>query len=267
LTTNPDSRAGRDAVIGGDDLFHAGRQLSYNRGMFSLKERPIIAGVISSLIIIGVGAVLDYLQHSHPSWFGVVLWGLVGCGLIAVILMPFILLKRLPKRAPEVTPENIEANIRTWFDSFRLSTKRIDDPQSLFALLATLDNDMKILITRPKLLDRYIAIHSAITISPDDKAMLDGLPAEEHGIFAMRLSVELSRTGMGYTMDLPKNTITLTRRVPITANLNEGNFMEAVDAVDNAKLGALQTLVLMLHDVKKKLPPAAGPIPPPAPSP
>jgi hypothetical protein len=113
---------------------------------------------------------------------------------------------------------------------------------------------MRILVTRPKALDRYIVLQSSIIISPADKAMFDGLPEEEKGLFAGRLAVELSKTGMGYVMDLATSSnITLLRRVPITANLNEGNFMEAVDALDNAKQGALRTLILMLVDLRKHL--------------
>jgi len=196
---------------------------------------------------------LALLKKKFPQWFPIALWGLIGCGLVAVIVVAFVLLTRIPRPAPEITATNVETNIRTWLDSFHLSSKKMDDPQSLFALVVTLDNGTRMVIARPKLLDRYIVLQSSITISQEDKAIFDGLPLEERAIFAARLSAELSRTGMGFTMDLAQNNITLTRRVPITSNLTEGTFMENFDEMDSAKILVLRTVVLMLLDAKRKI--------------
>lgn len=196
---------------------------------------------------------LAYLQSSYQTWFTSALWGLIGSALIAVIVAAFEIWRRLPKPTPEVTPENVEANIRAWLDSFRLSVKREDNPIALFTLVATPDNGMPIVIWRPKALDRYVIVEATITISPEDKPLFDNLPAEEKGIFATRLSVELSRASMGFVMDLDKsNVIGLQRRLPITADLTESNLMTTVDEVGNARLRALRTLTLMLFDIKKQ---------------
>jgi hypothetical protein len=224
---------------------------------FSFRDRPVTANIISSAIyatlILGGSVVIAYLQHSYQAWFTWVLWTLISAALITVIVAAFEIWRRLPKPTTEVTPENIEANIRAWLDSFRLGVKREENPDALFTIIASLDNGMPILIWRPRLLDRYIMVEGHIRISPDDKAIFDSLPEEEKAVFAMRLSVELSRDSMGFVMNLAQtNDIVLQRRLPITTDLTESNFMTAVDEVTNATHRAFKTLSLMLHEMIKK---------------
>ncbi len=165
---------------------------------------------------------LGILKVAFPVWFTPVLWGLIGAGIVAVILASLVLVKRIPARSPEVTTANIETNIRNWLDAFQIGTKKVEDPQWLFAFVAELDNKIHVLIARPKNLDRYVILQSAITLSPEHKVIFDKLSESDKAIFAARLSIEISRAGVGYTMDLVHGLITLIRRVPITPNLNEG---------------------------------------------
>jgi hypothetical protein len=215
----------------------------------------VVGNIASLAIVSGAGLMLAFMKVWYPEWFSVVAWGLAGCALMAVIVAAFAIWTRLPKPVPQVTLENVEVNIRAWIDAFRLGVKSVDEPQSLFTLVVTLDDGLSVLITRPKVLSRYIAIQSSISISPDDKSLFDGLSPDDKAYFALRLSTVVARTGLGSNMDLAQGTITLVRRVPISANLNEGSFMEAVDAVDIAKHGLLRELVLMLMDERKKLSP------------
>lgn len=229
---------------------------------FSLKDRPITQGVISSAIyaalIFGGGAVLAYLKLAHPAWFTAGLWGLVGSALITFIVVAFVIWRRLPKLPPEITPENVEAKIREWLDSFRFSIKREVNPEAIFALVTAPENGLPVVIARPKTFDRYIVIEASVTISPEDRILFDRLSEEEQGIFAARLSVELSRNTMGFVMDLrTSSVISLQRRLPITSDLTESTFMAAVDEVGNARLRTLRVVILMLIDVRKKL--AAAP--------
>lgn len=219
--------------------------------------RSISEGVVSNIfyaaLVITGGAVLALLKAFVPNLFTLVLWGFIGAALVAVILVAWAVWTRIPKRLPETTPENVEANIRTWLDAFQVTTQRVTEPSAIFAFLVTLTSGMKSVIMRPRLFDKYIQMESAIRMGVDDRARFDALPQEEQSVFAATFSVELSRTGMGFTMDLPNNNFILCRRIPITPNLTEGNFMEALEALDSAKVGTHRMLTLMLIDVKRKL--------------
>ena len=212
----------------------------------------IVASILYALLILAGGTVLAVLKSIAPNLFSYVLWGLVGSALTAVIVAAWIIFKRIPKLPPETTPENIEANIRRWLDSFQLSVKKVDDENAIFTLVATTDSDMKIAITRLKAFDRYVLLQSAINIAPEDKVRFDALSLDERGRFAASLTVELARSGLGFQMKLDQNIITLDRRVPITSGLTEVSFMEALDHLDRSKIGIHRTLILMLIDLKDK---------------
>lgn len=115
-------------------------------------------------------------------------------------------------------------------------------------------------ILRPKEIDRYILLRGGLNIAPQHKRNVDALSDEDKGRLVSRLTIALSRSGMGFEMDWPGNHIALTRRLPITASLTEASFMEAVEAMDVAKLGIHRELILMLSDIKpaEKLEAASG---------
>jgi hypothetical protein len=218
----------------------------------SLSE-GVASNIAYALLVAAGGTVLALLKHFVPNLFTLVLWGLVGAALVAVILAAWAVLTRIPKRLPETTPENVESNIRAWLDTFQITTQRITEVNGIFALLVTLASGMKIVIMRPRLYDKYIQMESATRMSDHDKKRFEALPPEEQNIFGAAFSVELARTGMGFTMDLLSNNIVLSRRIPITPNLNEGSFMEALEALDQAKIGTHRMLTLMLINLKRKL--------------
>ena len=210
----------------------------------------IIASILYALFIVGGGALLALLKSLAPNLFIYALWGLIGSALTAVIVVAFIVLKRIPKRLPETTPQNVESNIREWLDVFRLTTQRLQEPSAYFGFLVTSPSGMNMVILRSREFDRYVLLRGGLNIAPEDKKNVDALSDEEKGRLVSRLTIALSRSGMGFEMDWPGNRIALTRRLPITANLTEASFMEAVEAMDVAKLGIHRELILMLSEIR-----------------
>lgn len=212
-----------------------------------------LAGNALYAVVFGSGGVLAILKVWYPEWLPVAGWFLAGSALAGVIVASLTLLRRLPKPAPEVTTDNAEANIRAWLETFRVGTKTHDIDQSKFAIEITLENSFKSLIHQPKALGaRYVLIESFLEIGKEDKVEFDKLPIQEQAVFGAQLKVELAKTGMGFGMDLAKNKVSLNRRVPITANLNEGTFMEAIEVMDSARQRVLMTMSLMLLDLQMK---------------
>jgi len=213
--------------------------------------KEVLVGVISTLVLFGCGALLAVLKVYFPNWFTFAIWTLAGTGLLAVVLVPFmllLLLRRIPKPKPEVTPENIEISIRKWLDTFRLSAKPEVFPEAFFALVVTPMPNLNVLVMRLKAFERYIVIQSTITVSPEHKAMIDNLSPDDRNVFAARYAAELANMSVGWTLDLPNNVISVERRLPITENLSEDSFMRAIDLVTSAKFGAIHRFVLMLTD-------------------
>lgn len=214
----------------------------------------LITNWLSTLLIIGAGAGLALLKTRRPQWVSPVLYGLLGSGSVAIILVAFYGLAAIPKKQrPQTTPENVEANLRVWLDAFGISTRKVTDQDSHFALIVTLNNGTPVAIVRSKKLDRYIVLQSTLTISPEHKTLLDKLSNGQKMQIREELAVEMARAKIGFTiepsLEPSLSGITLTRRVPITTNLAEDTFMERIDEIDEAVILARNTIVLALERI------------------
>lgn len=213
----------------------------------------IVSNAIYGFVILGGGLVLALLKKKGSAWFAPALYGLIGCGLVAVVVIAFVVLTRIPKPPPDITSENVEANIRTWLDSFGWSTKRVDDPLATFALVATLDNGTPIEIARPKAADHYISLASALVFTPEQKEQLDKISKAEANQLADDVKIEMTRMKTGYEMRQPES-ITLSRQILISNNLTEGVFLQNIEEMDSAIALAKITMVRSLQAHTKAKP-------------
>src|SRR5207249_10889306 len=88
-------------------------------------------GIYASLIVAG-GVLLASLKNKTQRLLLSIAWGLIGCALTGIILVAFVVITRIPKAPPPVTPQTIETNVRGWLDNFSLSSKKYDDPKLFF---------------------------------------------------------------------------------------------------------------------------------------
>src|SRR5438093_652453 len=108
----------------------------------------LVSSVVYAVLALGGGIVLAVLKKRASNWFSPVLYGLCACGLIAISILAFVAFTRIPKEPERITPENIETNIRVWFDHFGISTKRDTNPNAVFSIIATLDNKTPVQVAR-----------------------------------------------------------------------------------------------------------------------
>jgi len=220
-----------------------------------------VAGNAAFLIITAAITIfLTILKVLFPHWFDVALWGLIVAALVSIIILAYAEVGKLRRQAPVITSKNVEAHIRKWLDSFYLSHKRLDEPNAVFALVTVGDDGAQTLIALPKKLDRYLVLQAKVEISPQHKAIIDALPMNERVVFNARLEAELARTKLGYVVDYAKGSITVLRRVAITANLNEAEFINSFDEVNSAKVIMLNTAILLILEARKLLPDPKPPL-------
>src|SRR6267378_7141763 len=104
------------------------------------------------VLAIGVAAMIAWLKRKREAWAAPALYGVVG--FVAVFVLAFTLVGRplLSNRRPETTPENIEANIKTWGETFGLAIRLVSNlhEECLFAMEVTSQNGNIIGVCRPK---------------------------------------------------------------------------------------------------------------------
>ena len=167
---------------------------------------------------------LAILRKRESRWFKPLLAGLAGCALLSIIVLPFAVLPRLPKPAPDITPNNVEANIKTWIDTFGWGQKKIDEDLAYFTIEVTLHDDTHVRVARLKKFDRYIAMQAGVSLGPEEQAKLDKLSKEEAQYFKVALHRELARARIDAWEE--KGTIQFNRTLLISNNLTEPIFLQ-----------------------------------------
>ena len=208
------------------------------------------------LAVLLVGIAVAYIRKKYAGWAPPILYGLGAFLLTAGIMLSIAAWSALPTRQPQITPDNVETNIRAWLDAFSLATKRLpDQPQNVVFLFEVRPKpDMPILVARTRPLDRYLVIQANIDISPLHKALIEKLTEVERAKLFLELSVELARAKIGYEISFPLSKITVMRRVPITNNLTEDVFIDRIGEVETAVNLARQSFVLVLDRLATKAP-------------
>jgi hypothetical protein len=213
----------------------------------------LVQGVVSNavwwtVVLVG-GAVLAVLRAKWPRYAGPVLYGLLGIASLAIIGFAILGHSLLSREQPQTTPENVEANIRAWADSFVVGVTKAPVKEAHFALVITLHNGNPVVVARTKDRPNWLALQSTLTLSPEHQAAMAKLSKAQADTVVEELTLELARSKMGYELSGPPplQSITLSRAVPITSNLTEDAFAGQLDQMDSAMQLVRVALTLSLE--------------------
>lgn len=205
----------------------------------------LISNWVSSLIVVGGGAVIVYLTKQGSQWVVPILYGLSGTALILfciVLTFKFLFV---------ANPRNIETRLRTWLDHAQTSTKTVEIPDCIFNYHVVLNGKIFI-IAQFKSHPEYIHFHTDLSFTEEDNKMIEKLPGGLFGaIRAIRLFLalkEISHSGI----EAPLKKIVLSKRLLITSDLNEDSFINALYTVEAA-------LNVVLAIIAPENPPATKP--------
>lgn len=239
----------------------------------------VVSNLLYAVLIFGGGALLAVLRVKWPNYADPVRYGVIGAACVAIILFAFTGRALLSKRPPEVTPDNLEENIRKWADSLGMSVARgssqIFPAQDIyFALNITMENGTPLMVFRGKEKSGFLQIQCPLTLSPDHLATLQKLTKEEQEAVTQEVLLELAKSKVGFQVmtatGVPMNTptappavlqqtILLMKGVPITSDMNEASFAQSANEIDAAVTLTRAATALALqrysreHDVSAKL--------------
>lgn len=195
---------------------------------------------------------LAWARAKKPSWAPITLYGLAGSVLILGCIAEVSLMHYTSLRTPIVEQGNVESLVRKWIDNFHLSSTKLDDSASSFALLVGLRNGTPIVVRCTKDFSHYITIQGTLTVSPDDSVALAKLPSIKRDEIRQQMILEGSRQRIVFSLlGNPLTSITVERRIPITPSLSENAFINGLDEVDNALLCLRESFATSLANAKK----------------
>jgi hypothetical protein len=196
-------------------------------------------GILTSSIVAIGGTVIGWLRKRNSLWTSPVLYGIGGGTLIAFCIVGIRLLFAPPPPVIEpITTENIERHLRIWIDALGVSVKKdsIDANGGVyFEYSLTLHDGVPVGIARPKDRSRYLALQTAVSVSPEHKAVMATWSPEEGTRLVDELLLELARGKVAYqiTGQPPQlDTIRIEKMVPIGNDLSEDTFARYLDDID-----------------------------------
>jgi hypothetical protein len=214
--------------------------------------------LLSTIIVLGGGALLAILQATHSHWTGPVLYGFLGASAVAVLMYALTGRPILSRKQPETTIANVETNIRVWLDYFGLAVKKENDPNFHFALVVTCRSAIPIMIGRPKTHEHSLIMGSNLAVSKEHQDVLASLSKEKTGRILEEITLELARTGVSYNFDIQPdgtlNKMTIQHGIPITASLSEEKFITQLDRIESAIQVAREATRLAIDSAKSQHP-------------
>src|SRR5712672_1559303 len=208
------------------------------------------------LLMLGVGAGLTYLRKKLPEYANSALYGLAGATCVAVLWFTFTGRSPLAKELSPTTPENVEANIRTWCDYWGFGVQKQSNPAFYFIDLVSLaTSDRQFRISRSKEHDRYLQFELSFPVTLDQSSVLGKLSKERATRIRNEVELEIAKSRIGFMFlrsqpsDLIQGLI-LQKLVPISPSLTQDAFIDDVSELDLATTVATRSLELAIEHNK-----------------
>jgi len=179
-----------------------------------------------------------------------------------------------------VTRGNIRGKVRDWLDTFQIQAGPLQIPGTYFTFGAMLRSTLQIWVGRSHALPGYLSLVASIGTAKQAQ-IFNALTSDQKNEFWRKLFIETPRSRISVTRNTNDpntfGTLTIEKLLPITNDLSESMFIEAVRAIDLDAHTLYWTLELLLDvtvtpltppisDLQSLTPPApAGPTGPAGP--
>lgn len=195
-------------------------------------SRALIYDAIKIIVMAVVGLLMAELRARGLGVAEPILYGLAAAACVGILIaaVQYFISQRLEE--PPIDTANVETHIRTWLDNFHLGVTKTEDSDSYFSLGVDTRSGRKLSINRPKNYDRYICIlwHWAIPSSEQERLRRLSEPATK--LLTRELRMEMARSKIIFVIGTPLTNVVLERLIPITSNLGEHEFIEALNEIE-----------------------------------
>ncbi len=215
----------------------------------------IIQNWFSDLIKLAVMAAITFaltkLNAKYPQWGAHARYALMTFVLLALLIFTFTGRAIFaPPISQEVTPENVEANIKIWADHLAISYQRKDVPDGDFFYGTVTVGNIPIDVFRVKGKPGYLQMKGTLNFAAQHQSAMAKLSERDFSQFVNQLNLEVARlkltADVGLIFDQKtkqpiRTTIVLDKGIPI-AGLSEGIFSSQVDDI-NGDINQLKAFV------------------------
>ena len=227
------------------------------------EQRPNLVWCVLGLMaamLIGIGAALT---KGLTGWqqFGII--AILAFFLIWAVIAT-IRAAQVPSRA--TTVNNVEQLINEWILKFRIKNQRLDDTNCHFSYEVTLpDTVLRSVLMRPTgVLANYLQFYCPINITDDQLAQLTKLGNQGKSLFLQEYLAECAKARANVRVTESKDDQRLHMRIdkifPITAYLNESDFLTALGALQQDLAIAITHIDVCISRVRNNIGSATQPL-------
>ncbi|HXX18377.1 MAG TPA: hypothetical protein VEJ46_03155 [Candidatus Acidoferrum sp.] len=216
-----------------------------------------LTSVAATILWLGGATVLTWIRYKWPKYGSLALYWIASAACIGVLWLATTGYVPFTKHQPEVTPDNIEQNLKVWSEDLGIPYASQPMPDTYFAFSMTTRSGTQFQVIRStKEKPAYLQFQSQMTLAPDLQALMGTLAPSQVEEVTQEVTVELAKSRVGFTMatastqqpngkPITQTVILLQKGAPI-ASLNEYNFSGYVDDIEfTAQLAKAATAVAL----------------------
>ena len=190
---------------------------------------------------------LTALGANWPHIANIVLYGLGGFVGVLMIITAIRVLSYLSRQATLVTIKNVESHVKEWVEAFGYGIKKLDIADVHFAYQITVSDDNRVAVLRLKKFDRYLTLTKSLALSKEHQTAFTALSPAAARELISELRIQLASAKAEFRhFELPADKITLTLRIPVTGELTEARFNEAIVDLTRALIIANEVIIVRL---------------------
>src|SRR5258708_2795016 len=185
----------------------------------------IITSRLASVFCVGGATVLTWIKSRWPTYGNLALYWIASATCLALLWFAFTGYVPFSRRPPEMTTDNIESNVKLWFEDLGMAFKKTGTPDTYFSYSLTTRLGTPLQVSRlAKEKTAYLQLVSTLTLSPQHQAMMLTLSQDQVDAIIEEMALELSKTRIGFTIikHIPQTgmAVVFQKSIPI-ADLTE----------------------------------------------
>jgi hypothetical protein len=171
----------------------------------------------------------------------------LGFSIVLVSITAGTVLIQLRRRVPFRIGE-VESAIKSWVEAFGYGIRKLDIPDAYFAYQVTASDGNPVVVLRPTRLDRYLMLQRGVVLSDRHRQLFNELADKEAKRLVSEVRLRLAQANIQFSHGGSTFTkIVVQKRIPLTEDLTEYKFVEAIVEIMCAYVIANETITQRLE--------------------
>ena len=222
-------------------------------------------GILTGLLATGLWAVgatvLTWVKNKWPKYGDLALYWIASFACLGIVW--YAATGYIPFSQPQVrvTSENVESNVKAWSESAGLGFVKAPISDSYFGYTLTTRTGTPIQVSRLRSEKQsYLQFASTISFAPEHQAILGTLTKEEVDAVVQEITLELTRTRVGFAianLGIPQTGVSTTtqtavilQKAVLITNLSEPTFTSCIDDMEFSVTTLRAATILALRRAK-----------------